>query len=40
MNESAMLIRVYGLVPFKLGNTDAGDANYGQSYCRHNKYSL
>lgn len=34
------LIRVYGFVPFKLGNTDASDANYGQSFCRRNKYSL
>lgn len=34
------VIRVYGLVPFKLGNTDASDSNYGQSYCRHNKYAL
>ena len=34
------IIRVHGLVPFKLGNTDAADSNYGQSYCRHNKLAL
>lgn len=34
------LIRVYGLVPFKLGITDATDPNYGQSFCRRNKYAL
>jgi ABC-type phosphate transport system substrate-binding protein len=34
------IIRTFGMVPFKLGTTDSGNANYGQSYCRHNKYSL
>ena len=40
-NVSAQkILRVYGLVPFKLGTTDATDANYGTSYCRHNKFAL
>lgn len=38
--KAQTIIRTYGFVPFKLGNTDAVDATYGQSYCRHNKYSL
>lgn len=38
--KALTIIRTYGFVPFKLGNTDATDASYGQSYCRHNKYSL
>lgn len=38
--KAQTIIRTYGFVPFKLGNTDATDATYGQSYCRHNKYSL
>ena len=37
---SRKLIRTYGLVPFQLGPTDAADGNYGQSYCRHNKYGF
>ncbi|MFM8973558.1 MAG: hypothetical protein ACKOOG_13185, partial [Actinomycetota bacterium] len=34
------IIRTYGLVPLALGQTDASDANYGSSYCRHNKYTF
>lgn len=37
---ASKVLRNYGLIPLKLANTDAGDSNYGQSYCRHNKYSL
>lgn len=37
---SRKIIRTYGLVPFQLGVTDPANAAYGQSYCRHNVYSL
>jgi ABC-type phosphate transport system substrate-binding protein len=37
---SRKLVRTYGLVPFQLGPTDAGDARYGESYCRHNKFGF
>ena len=37
---SRKIIRTYGLVPFQLANTDPANANYGQSYCRRNVYSL
>lgn len=37
---SKKIIRTYGLVPFQLGTTDPTNADYGQSYCRRNVYSL
>lgn len=37
---TSRLIRLYGLVPLPLGTTDSADSSYGNSYCRHNKYSL
>lgn len=37
---SRKLVRTYGLVPFQLGPTDASDARYGESYCRHNKFGF
>lgn len=37
---SRKIIRTYGLVPFQLGVTDPANAAYGESYCRHNVYSL
>lgn len=37
---ASRLIRLYGLVPLPSGTTDAAVSSYGNSYCRHNKYSL
>ncbi len=39
-NAASKVIKAFGLVTIKKGTTDAGDATYGQSYCRHNKYSI
>lgn len=38
--KAARIIRLYGFIPLPSGTTDSGDSSYGNSYCRHNKYSL
>ena len=39
-NLGANTIKTWGMVPLRKATTDAADATYGQSYCRHNKYTL
>lgn len=34
------IVRTFGLIPLPLGTTDASDANYGSSHCRHNKHTF
>lgn len=38
--QAQTIIRTYGFVPYKLGNTDLVDAAYGQSFCRRNVPAL
>lgn len=38
--DARKIIRTYGMKPLASGITDSADADYGQSFCRRNKYSL